>query len=389
MAAEKHALLSASSAVRWLSCPPSARLEETVPSKDTRYTLEGTLAHAICELKLQNYFTLMNTRTFNARMRKLRSDKRYASEMEHHTDTYTEYIKEQALAFTGKPLVLIEERVDYSRWAPEGFGTADCVILCGDTLHVVDFKYGQGHAVSAKNNPQMMLYALGAYAKYQMLYQPQRVKMAIVQPRIAATPDEWETSLPELLDWAEKVVRPAAALAFKGEGEAQGGNHCRFCRVKGQCRACAAPQISAAEDFAALETPKQPALLSDEEIGHALKLAEPFAAWLSAVKEYALGAILQGREIPGWKTVEGRSNRRFTDMEAAFRALQANGVKEEMLYERKPLTLAQVEKLVGKTDFLRVAGPFVEKPQGAPALAAESDPRPAYNPIEEDFQKLN
>lgn len=389
MAAERHALLGASSAVRWLNCPPSARLEAAVPNEGTRYTREGTLAHAICELKLQNYFTLMNKRTFNSRMKKLKSDELYDPEMEYHTDVYTDYIKEQALAFPGKPLVLIEERVDYSHWAPEGFGTADCVMLCGDILIVVDFKYGKGHAVRAENNPQMMLYALGAYAKYQMLYQPRHVKMAIVQPRIADMPDEWETTLPALLEWANSVVKPAAAQAFAGGGEPHGGDHCLFCRVKGQCRACAAPYISAAEDFAALETPKEPFLLSDEEIGNALALAKPLAAWLAAVEEYALGAILHGHEIPGWKAVEGRSVRRFTDTDAAFRALQANGVQEEMLYERKPLTLAQVEKLVGKNDFLRVAGAFVEKPQGKPTLAAAGDPRPAYSPIEEDFQKLN
>ena len=159
--------------------------------------------------------------------------------------------------------------------------------------------------------------------------------------------------------------------------------------MKGQCRAYAAPHISAAEDFAKLDEPKDPALLTDEEIGNALTLAKPLAAWLSAVEEFALEAVLSGREIPGWKAVEGRSVRRFTDTDAAFRALQANGVQEEMLYERKPLTLAQVEKLVGKKDFLRVVGTIVEKPLGKPTLAAESDPRPAYNRATEDFQKLD
>lgn len=389
MAPERHALLGPSSAARWLACPSSARLEAAVPNEGTRYTREGTLAHAICELKLQSHFTVMTKRTYSTRLNKLKKDELYAPEMEQHTDAYAEYIKEQSLSFASKPLVMIEDKVDFCRWVPEGFGTADCVMLHGDTLIVVDFKYGKGHAVSAVDNPQMKLYALGAYEKYRMLYYPTRIKMAIVQPRISDAPEEWETTLPELLKWAEETVKPAAALAFAGEGEQHGGDHCRFCRVKGQCRAYAAPYISAAEDFSKLDKPKEPALLTNEEIGNALTLAKPLAAWLSAVEDYALEAVLSGRMIPGWKAVEGRSVRRFTDTDAAFRALQANGVQEEMLYERKPLTLAQVEKLVGKNDFLRVAGAFVEKPQGKPTLAAESDPRPAYSPIEEDFQKLN
>lgn len=389
MAPERHALLGPSSAARWIACPPSARLEAAVPNEGTKYTREGTLAHSICELKLQSYFSVMSKRTYNTRLNKLKKDELYAPEMESYTDAYAEYIKEQALSFASKPLVMIEDRIDLRRWVPESFGTADCVLLHGDTLMVIDFKYGKGHSVSAEHNPQMMLYALGAYEKYRLLYSPARVKMAIVQPRIVDTPEEWETTLPELLQWAEEVVKPAAALAFAGKGEQRGGDHCRFCRVKGQCRAYAAPHISAAEDFSKLDEPKEPALLTDEEIGNALTLAKPFAAWLSAVEDFALDAVLSGRAIPGWKAVAGRSVRRFTDTDAAFRELQANGVQEELLYERKPLTLSQVEKLVGKKDFLRVVGPFVEKPMGKPTLAAESDPRPVYNSAAEDFQKLD
>lgn len=389
MAPERHALLGPSSAARWIACPPSARLEAAVPNEGTRYTREGQLAHSICELKLQSYFKVMPKRTYNAELRKLKKDELYAPEMEQHTDAYAEYIKEQALSFADKPLVTIEDRIDLRRWVPEGFGTADCVMLHGDTLIVVDFKYGQGHPVSAADNPQLKLYALGAYEKYRMLYSPARVKLAIVQPRAKEAPEEWETALPELLKWAEEVVKPAAARAFAGEGEQHSGDHCRFCRVKGQCRAYAAPHISAAEDFARLDKPKEPALLTDEEIGNALTLAKPLASWLSAVEEFALEAVLSGRAIPGWKAVEGRSVRRFIDTDAAFRALQANGVQEEMLYERKPLSLAQIEKLVGKNDFLRVVGEYVDKPMGKPTLAAESDPRPAYNSAAEDFQKLD
>ena len=310
MAPERHALLGPSSAARWLACPPSARLEAAVPNEGTKYTREGTLAHAICELKLQSYFTVINKRTYSTRLNKLKKDELYAPEMEQHTDAYAEYIKEQSLSFASKPLVMIEDKVDFCRWVPEGFGTADCVMLHGDTLIVVDFKYGKGHAVSAVDNPQMKLYALGAYEKYRMLYSPTRIKMAIVQPRISDAPEEWETTLPELLKWAEETVKPAAALAFAGEGEQHGGDHCRFCRVKGQCRAYAAPYISAAEDFSKLDKPKEPALLTNEEIGNALTLAKPLAAWLSAVEDYALEAVLSGRMIPYRRRLPRASGKR-------------------------------------------------------------------------------
>lgn len=388
MAPEKHALLSASSAARWLACTPSARLEAAVPNPGTKFTREGQLAHALCELRLRNYFTVMNKRTFNAQLKKLKADELYTPDMDRHSDSYFDFVRDLALSFPSPPTAAIEDPVDLSRWVPESFGTADLVLLSGDILHIVDFKYGQGHAVRAEHNPQLMLYALGAYEKYSMFYQPETIRMSIFQPRIRETAETWETTRTELLRWAEEVVRPAAALAFAGEGEPVPGDHCLFCRVKGQCRAYSAPHISAAEDFSKLEEPKKPALLDDAEIAHALTIAEPFAAWLSAVKDFALGAVLEGREIPGWKAVEGRSLRRFTDVDAAFDALKASGVAEEILYERVPLSLAKLEKAIGKADFQAAAGSFIEKPPGKPALAPESDPRPAYNSAAADFQPL-
>lgn len=388
MAAEKHALLGASSAERWLNCTPSARLEEAVPNPGTVYTREGTLAHALCELKLRSYFTTMSRRAYNAQLKKLKADALYTPEMEGHAERYLDFAKELALSFPSLPTAAIEDQVDFSRWVPEGFGTADLVLLHGDTMHVVDFKYGQGRAVRAEHNPQLMLYALGACEKYGMFYQPETIRMTIFQPRVRETAETWETGRAELLRWAEETVKPAAALAFAGEGEPVPGDHCQFCRVKGQCRACAAPHVSAAEDFAKLDEPPKPALLSDTEIAHALTVAEPFAAWLSAVKDFALGAVLEGRSIPGWKAVEGRSLRRFTDADAAFDALRASGVAEEILYERVPLSLAKLEKAIGKADFQAAAGGFIEKPPGKPALVPESDPRPAFNPAAADFQPL-
>jgi len=363
-----------------------------MPNRDTRSTSEGTLAHDMCQEKVLGYLNDITAAARASRTRKLnklRKDPLYTAEMERCTDEYFEYIKEQMLSYPVQPSACVESEVSLKEWVPEGFGRADFILFCRDTLHVVDFKYGEHHSVSAKDNPQMKLYALGAYEKYKMFYSPSRIKLAIFQPRMKEAPDEWETTFPELLEWAESILKPAATLAFAGKGDLCKGDHCKFCRAKGGCKEFSKDCISAAEDFAALDAPKDPPLLTDEEIGRALTIAEPFAAWLSAVKKYALGAILQGRGIPGWKAVRSLGNRTFSDESAAFTALKANGVAEEMLYERKPLTPTQVEKLIGKKEYLRLVDAFVIRPERDPALAAESDPRPAYSPIEEDFQKLN
>ena len=382
-----HAILSPSSAERWIHCPPSAVINAEAPQKDTVYTREGTLAHAVCELKGRRKFLALSTRSFNAELKKLKADALWQDEMDGYTDAWIEALEEIAGEYDVLPHVALEVRVDFSEYVPDGFGTADCLMI-GDiagttTLNVIDFKYGKGVAVSAEENPQMMLYALGALLDYSQIYDIEAVRMTIVQPRIRSEPDGWGLDAKTLLAWANVVVEPAAKLAIRGGGEFQEGDWCRFCAIRGSCRARAAANLAAA----AMEF-RLPPELSDSEVGEALALGQRLKAWLSDVEEYALGACLDGREIDGWKAVEGRSVRQWSDAGAAFEAAKAAGVPEEMLYERKPVTLAGLEKIMGRKSFAATLGDFVTTPPGKPTLVKADDKRPAITSrftAEDDF----
>lgn len=380
-----HALLSASSAHRWLICTPSARLEEQFPDTTSDYAREGTLAHEIAELKLRKQFTEpMSQSTYSRRLNKFKKHELYQEEMLKHTDTYLDYLREITIGMDVQPYVAIERQIDFSQVVPEGFGTVDCLIIGGDTLYITDFKYGKGVLVSAEDNPQMKLYALGAYFAYSFLYPIKLVKLAIVQPRLDSI-SEWKISAKDLLAWGEKI-KPIAAKAFAGEGEFVPGEHCKFCRAKAQCRA-RAEMYTALSDFGM----KKPPLLTNEEVGEILKQAQGLEAWVKALKEYALSACLEGEEIPGWKAVEGRSTRVYKDIDQAFKHLAKNGIDEALLYERVPLTVAKLEKALGKKEFtsLLVEKGLVEKTPGKPTIAPVSDKRPAITnkpSAAEDFQ---
>lgn len=378
-----HAILSPSSAERWIHCPPSARINAEAPRQDTVYTREGTLAHAVAELKARKHFLGMGPRKYAAELKKLKADELWQDEMDGHTDAYLEALKDLAAAFPEPPYVALEQRVDFSEYVPEGFGTADCLMIGGDTLQIVDFKYGKGVDVDARENPQMMLYALGALLDYEPLFDIRTVRMTIIQPRIKREPASWEIPAEGLLRWANLVVEPAAKLAAAGAGEFAEGDWCRFCAIRGSCRARAGAN-TALEDFGM----KLPPELSDEEVGRALTLGQRLKSWLSDLEEYALTACLDGREIPGFKAVEGRAVRTWTNQEEAFTAARAAGIPEEMLYERKPVTLAALEKLMGKKPFADAMKPFVTIPPGKPTLVKAEDRRPAItnrSTAEEDF----
>lgn len=364
-----HALLSASSAERWLNCPKSARLEDKFPDTTSDFAKEGTLAHEISELKLRKYFVEpMSQRVFNTRLNKLKKHELFQEEMLSHTETYLDYVKEIALSYKGSPHIAIEAKLDYSHIAPEGFGTGDCIIIGGDTLHVIDFKYGKGVPVSADDNPQMKLYALGALQKYALLYKIQAVSLTIVQPRIDNI-STWKSSVNDLKEWGDSI-RPIAQQAFANEGGYKAGDWCRFCRAKAQCRA-RSDKMTALEAFEC----KKPPLISNTEVGDILVKAQTLKAWVTDLEEYALSALLQGANIPGWKAVEGRSIRAFTDTDKAFEIVKQTGIDEALLYERKPITLTAVEKLLGKAKFSEILNDHVNKPPGKPALAQETDKR--------------
>ncbi len=374
MAEEKsHALLSASSSHRWLKCTRCVRLEEKFPEKTSSYAEEGTLAHEIAEFKVRSYFLeAMPKATYTRRLNKLKKEEHFDKEMLVHTDTYLEFIKGEAMQTNSKPFIAVEQTVDYSKYAPEGFGTADCILISGDTLQVIDFKYGKGVPVSAEENPQMKLYALGALELFGVFYDIQKIKLSIVQPRIDNI-SNYELTKQNLVDWGENVVKPQAEKAFMGVGEYVQGEHCRFCRAKGAC------EFRATENMKVVEEIKNTTgVLSHEQTGEMLTKTEGVEQWIKDLKEHALNELLNGEQIPGWKAVEGRSNRKIADVDKAFEILEENGYEEALLYERKPLTLTALEKTLGKKEVALAIGDYIEKPKGAPTLAKETDKREPF-----------
>lgn len=371
-----HALLSASSAHRWMVCTPSARLEEQFPDTTSTAAAEGTLAHELAEMKLKNYFFTgdYGKRKLNSDIKKLQKNELWKQEMMTYTDIYLDYIKAIALSNRKAFTVRIEARVNYGDYAKDGFGTADCVLIRGNEVHVIDFKYGKGVPVSAEENPQMMLYALGILNIYSVLYDMQTFYLHIVQPRIDNFSD-WTVSKEKLLEFGEEVKRQAA-LAYEGAGEfVPGESQCRFCRAKAQCRARAQENVKLAFSPG---LGKLPPLITPEEAGLYLTQGTDVDKWLGDLKDWALSECLKGNPVPGWKAVEGRGPREWTDQDAAFEKLIKTGLAEEaVLYERKPLTLAQVEKTIGTKDFQDSVGDYVTKKPGKPTLVKESDKREA------------
>lgn len=391
---EKHALLSASSAARWLNCTAAPRFEEQFPENTSVYAEEGRLAHAICELKVIKHFTIAITpRTFTTRLNKLKKDPLYNPEMDKTSDLYLEHLTERAMRYDAKPNVVAEVRVDFAEYVPDGFGTCDCIMIGGDTLSITDYKHGKGVPVSAESNPQMRLYALGALKRYKPVYgdRIKKVCMTIDQPRIQDEPSSETITVEELLAWGESI-KPIATKAYMGLGAFCPGEHCRFCRGKAKCKA-RADQNTALEEFKDCVLPgtsgdQDKRILSDSEIGDLLTKGAELVKWYKDLEEYALGAILKGVNIPGWKAVQGRSNRTFSDQDKAIEAVIKAGYDEALVYERKPKTLTELEKLMGKADFTEKVGAYVIKPPGKPTLAPLSDKRETYSPAGADFAEV-
>lgn len=394
-----HALLSASSAHRWLACTAAPHFEENFPDGTSTYAEEGTLAHSICELYARKKFTVMTTRKFNAELKKLQAQPLYQEEMLRTAEAYVEYLTEKAMCYTAMPHVAFEVRVDLTEYIPGGFGTCDCIMVGGDTLHITDYKHGKGVPVSAVANPQMRLYALGALRLYSAVYgdQIKRVSMGICQPRLSEDASEDALTVEELLAWGESI-KPIAKEAFDGPGTFCPGDHCRFCKGKAQCRARAA-HFAGFDDYTGIEftgkldektlaerVAEGAPLLSNDDVADLLVRAEGLAAWYKDLQDYAASALLAGDEIPGFKLVEGRSNRAFSDVDEAVKALIAAGYDEALIYDRKPKTLSELEKMLGKKTFAELLSGFVVKPKGKPTLAPASDKREAYVPGAAEFE---
>lgn len=381
----KHSLLSASGAFRWMSCTPSAKLEEAFPDTTSEAAREGTLAHELAELKVRNYFQSVEfgKRKLTAAIKELKKQDLWNDEMIQYTDEYLDYIKTIALAMKSEPHVDLEKRVYFGSYTladpedeNEGYGTADCILIGGDVIHILDFKYGKSPngRVKAEGNPQLALYALGAYEACKIWYPITEVKLHIVQPRLKDGISKWECSLEELLAFGN-YVRERAALAVKGEGDFRPSEkNCQYCRARKQCRARADEDIKLA--FSP-DLGKLPPLITNEEMGRYLIHGADIAKWLSDLQDCALKECLAGKAVPGWKAVEGRVSRDWTNMDDAFETLKEKGIDEAILWERKPLTLAQIEKVIGVKDFGSYVGDMVVKRPGKPTLVKESDNREA------------
>lgn len=373
MAPNAHALLSASSSHRWLNCPPSARLSENYEDKSSDFAAEGTDAHELCEYKLKK---ALGQRAKNP----TENLTWYNEEMEECASGYAEYVMEliaQAKKNCADPVVLIEQRLDYSKYVTDGFGTGDCLIIADGTLNIVDYKHGKGVEVSALDNSQMKLYALGALGIFDSIYDIENITMTIYQPRIANIST---CSIPrdKLIDWAEKVLKPTAELAFNGKGEFRCGDWCRFCKARAQCRERANANLELAKyNFT------EPPLLSDNEVEEILDKIDRLVSWANDIKEYALKAALNGKQWENRKLVEGRSIRKYTDEAMAALAVKNAGYEP---YEKKLLGITEMQKMLGKEQFNKILGDFVEKPKGKPTLVPMSDRRKAINTAASDFE---
>lgn len=375
----KHALLGASSAARWIACAPSARATENLPDEETKYAAEGTRAHELCEYTLRhNLAGWKGGKPFDPMYDWYGGEGTVTPEMLKAANQYVSFIHDLWVGYAVRPMVFIEQEVDVSRWVPGGFGTCDCLMIGDGILHIIDFKYGQGVPVSPERNPQLMYYALGAYALFEGIEGIGTVCMSIVQPRMQEEPQTWELPLADLLTWAREVLQPAAELAWKGEGVYHPGGHCRFCKAYPSCRAWQKQY----NPLAGFEPYPEPATLSDEELGEWLQKLEGLAAYAKDLEEYAQQALMEGRSLPGWKLVQGRSTRKWTDQDAAFQQMEHDGIDEAMLYTRAPISLTAAEKMIGKKKFAETMSAFITRAPGTPKLAAASDPRPAYNRLE-------
>lgn len=370
----KHALLSASSAHKWISCPPSALLSKKFEDASSSFAQEGTDAHTLAQYKLEKLLGL-DTKD------PTESLSFYDEEMNSHAEYYAAFVIEQlekARETCADPQILIEQKLDFSKYVPEGYGHVDCLIISDGTLTVIDYKYGLGIKVSAERNPQMFCYALGGLTLFDGIYDIDNIHLIIYQPR-RENISEYSISKSELIKWAEEVLAPTAQLAIKGEGEYKAGEHCQFCKAKATCRKRAEYNLELAKyDF------EVPATLDNDEIAAILTKADELVSWANDVKEYALKEALNGTKFEGFKLVAGRSNRKYTDEAAVADVVIAAGKDP---YEKKLLGITAMTALLGKKTFEDILGGLTFKPPGKPVLVTADDKRPVYNSAFEDFDE--
>ncbi len=377
----EHALISPSAAKRWIACPGSVRLTEDFPDRGSKYAEEGTFAHSVCETLLRHYVEKIAPSRKKAELAALKANKWYSDELMEYCKIYVDLVKatyKDALKKDPSAVLDIEVKLDLGNFIPDGFGTADAVIIYNDTICVFDFKYGRGVRVEAEGNPQMRIYAGGALVAYHDLFDIKRVVTTIVQPRVENGISSEEISAEELLKYCAGVIWPAADAAYRGVQEFRPGDHCRFCPANGQCAA----QLEENKAMVQKMFAPEPMLMTEEQIVEVLTNAPQIEKWLKAVKDYALDAALGGIEFPGMKLVAGRSTRSYSDEEALLDSLHDAGVEDALIYERNLLSPAKLEKLLGKKEYGRIAAPYVTVAPGKPTLVPETDKRDRLTPDE-------
>ena len=370
-----HAKLSASGASRWATCPGSVKMEDGIPDKESVYAQEGTLAHEMSELKLKHYLDPkgFGKRKLNAAIKKLKENELYQAEMDSFTDTYVDFIKEKAMSFSSNPYIEIEKRVDFSRWVDGGFGTCDCILIHGSTLSIIDLKYGKGVPVSSEQNEQLILYALGAYDAFNLIYNLDKIELNIVQPRINNF-STWEISLTELLLWGD-YFKVQAEKALGGNGElVPSAKACKFCKARDICTARAENNLSLES-----EIKLKPNEIHKDKLYEYISRGEDIAKWVADLKAYALDMCLKGEDVKGLKAVAGRTSRSWTNQDEAINKLIEGGIDEAIIYDKVPLTLAKLEKALGKQQFTALVGDMVVTSEGKPTLVFENDKRPAIS----------
>lgn len=359
-----HARFSPSAADRRLHCTPSLVLEEQFEDEQSVYAAEGSAGHALAEHLIKRYLKQRTERPI--------SDY-YTEELLEAVDNYVEFVTgeiEQARLECRDPVFAVEQRIDASEYVEGCFGTADMVIITDKVVHIIDLKLGKGVPVYAEENPQLMIYGLGVLSMAEMLYDPKVVRLTIYQPRIGNS-STWDVTPEELKKWGTEVLRPRGAMALMGVGEYAAGSWCRFCKARNKCRARAEEFLSLAKmEFS------QPSLLTDEEISEVLKKADDLSKWAAEVYAYAQDeAIIHGKEWPGYKVVEGRSNRKYSSDEEVAAAAESAGYKD--IYKKSLIGIGEMERLMGKEEFKKVLGRLVYKPHGKLTLVPTSDPRKA------------
>lgn len=382
----EHALLSPSGASRWLACTPSARLEQICDDTSSTAAQEGTLAHAISELVIGRKLGRVIKKVYDAKLEQFKAHDLYEPSMLDHCEDYAAYVMEryaEALSHTPDAKIFLETKLDMTRYVPEGYGTGDVCIVADILLEFIDLKYGKGVRVDAQENKQLMLYGLGALDAYDMQFDISEIRMTIYQPRLDNI-SSFDMFTDNLKKWGDEYLQPRAKLAFDGNGEYAPGDHCRFCRAKTTCKANAAFQLELAQyEF------RKADMMEDSEIADILKRYDAFVNWIEGVEEYALAEAVKGRKWPGFKVVAGKSNRTYISEIKVVETLVKLGHKEDDLYNRKIKGIGDMEKELGKTDFNKYLTSLIHKPQGKPALAPDTDPRPPYSNTEsaqEDFK---